>query len=119
MKSRRRSTKHRAVPAKESRPITVGEGAEVLGTMLRVELAELADPRRRLTNTQRQSQIKRCVTTLQMLGKLTGEQLTEREIIRHPRFQAALAVVTRALEAYPDAMVAVARALQDATGGAT
>jgi hypothetical protein len=113
-----KSTKRRASPGRTSRGITVAEGAGLLAQSLRREIEHLTHPETRLTNTARQQQTRRCVDALQKLGELTGEQLTERELLRHPRFQAAVSVIRKALEPWPQAMASVGEALKrvDETG---
>ena len=98
----------------DAKPIGLDEGAEILGALVRRELAELTNPTKHLSGTQRQTQIQRCVTTLQSISRLTGEadQMTEKKLIRTPAFRRAQAVILEALKPYAEAMKAVHDALQ-------
>ncbi len=112
-----RQRPRRAIPADASRPITVAAGAETLAQLVRDELAKLAKAKG--TATHRQNQIKRCVATLKMLGELTGEtlQMPESKVVKLPAFRRLVDVVTRALDPWPEAMVAVRDAIERAAGG--
>jgi hypothetical protein len=70
--------------------------------------------RERLTPTQRSTVILRISGLADRLGKLTGETLVvdERKWVKTPAGQRLIEVITRALEPWPKAMLAVADALE-------
>lgn len=124
--STRRAKKHRAIPAKVSAPVTVAEvekrqgpfgtseAAALLSMMLGQELEQLTTARKKLTATQRQTQIRRCVATLAELGELTGDskQMPESKVVRLPAFKRVAAEIAAVLASrWPDAAAAVADAL--------
>jgi hypothetical protein len=107
--------KHLGIPATSSKSpareaLTVASGAEVLAGLVRKELDKLVAGGG--SPTQRQNQIKRCVSTIKLLGELTGETLTERQLVKHPRMALVRDAIVRALEPWPEALQAVGEALQ-------
>ena len=115
MSPSRKSKKHRGIPGGTSKShalesLTVASGADVLASLVRKELDALVAGDG--SATQRQNQIKRCVSTLKLLGELTGETLTERQLVKHPRMVVVRDAIVRALEPWPEALQAVGEALQ-------
>jgi len=125
MKSSRRQGKHRAIPAKVSAPVTVAEvekrqgpfgsteAAALLAAMLGQELEQLTTARKKLTATQRQTQIRRCVATLAELGEITGDSkhMSEAKVVRLPAFRRVASEIVAALEKWPAALAAVGETL--------
>jgi len=101
--------KSKSAPA-EPPPVT-GDLGEHLDASLRRQLAAVeVDPD--LSPVDRAKAFGSMAKALNDLKKLTGETLTEREIVRHPRFRIVVDVVVRALEPWPEALQAVGEALQ-------
>lgn len=109
----RKATKHRAVPAKESKPRDVGELATELAGLVALEVDRLTSAEgTKLTPTQRGNQIKRCAAMLRELRRLSGDELTEREVLRAPAMRRIVERVLDALEKFPEALAEVAKAFE-------
>jgi hypothetical protein len=73
--------------------------------------------------TQQQYRMMRgsTLSALTALGEITGEtlQMPESKVVKLPAFRRLVDAMTKALEAYPEAMTAVAAALERAAGSET
>lgn len=124
MKSGRRATKHRAVPAKKAKPVvSASDAISLVRAMIDEDLARVRLGKgldgKALSPTQHRLLRGQLVGFVERLGKLTGEtlQMPESKVVRLPAFVRLVDVMKRALEPWPEAMVAVAEAFRRAESG--
>lgn len=121
MTSRKR-TKHRAIPAKESRPVVSALDAVALVRETLVEERARLQGKEgdELTPTQRRMLLSSLVGYAERLGKITGEtlQIPESKIVKLPAFRRVVGEMTAALAQYPEAAAALVATLQRLERGA-
>jgi transcriptional regulator with XRE-family HTH domain len=104
-----------ASPPPPDEPWSLARRIERFQRILDKSLDELESSDAHATPYERAKVQKSLVGTIAELGKLTGESLLidETKIIRLPRFRRIMAIISKALEPWPDAMRAVGEALAE------